>query len=272
VDLVLVYGDVNSTVAAALVAAKRGIQVAHVEAGLRSGDWTMPEEINRVVTDRLSDLLFTPSRDAEVNLRAEGVDPKRIHFVGNVMVDTLLHRLPQARALKMAAQLDLPDKGYGVVTLHRPGNVDEPEQLRPLLHALSEIGRTLPLVFPTHPRTQERLRAHGLGVESGVKLVEPLAYLEMLSLVATARGVITDSGGLQEETTVLGVPCITVRPNTERPVTITEGTNRLAPPNVTELPAVVSAHFAASMHGRIPELWDGGAGQRIAAAVETALH
>lgn len=205
-DLVLVYGDVNSTVAAALVASKRGIRIGHVEAGLRSRDWTMPEEINRVVTDRLSDLLFTPSRDADQNLLGEGVRADRIHFVGNVMVDTLMRELPRARALGVAARLGLEPGGYVPVTLHRPSNVDDPGRLTALLAALGEIGQSHPVVFPAHPRTQARLHELQVKPTNGVRVIEPLSYLEMISLVADAWGVLTDSGGLQEETTVLGVP------------------------------------------------------------------
>jgi UDP-N-acetylglucosamine 2-epimerase (non-hydrolysing) len=243
-DLVLVYGDVNSTVAAALVAAKLSSEVGHVEAGLRSGDWTMPEEINRVVTDRLSQLLFTPSPDADENLRAEGVASDRIHFVGNVMIDSLLHVLQ--RALEMSAP-DLHGVGprqYALVTLHRPSNVDDPATLSELLGALDELSRKGPVLFPVHLRTRQKMDDFGLAHQrrNDVRLMEPVRYVEMLSLIAGAALVITDSGGLQEETCYLGIPCLTARPNTERPVTIRSGTNRLVASRRAELvPAALEA-------------------------------
>src|SRR5437588_749390 len=224
-DLVVVAGDVNSTVAVALVAAKMGIPIAHIEAGLRSRDWTMPEEINRVLTDRLSDLLFTPSRDGDENLRKEGIDPERVHFVGNGMIDSLLAALPRARESRIQERLELSRKGYALATLHRPANVDDPAALSGLLWALAQVAASIPVVFPIHPRTRARLPA---GFEPrGVKLVEPLGYVDFLALIADARLVMTDSGGIQEETTALGVPCLTLRENTERPVTVETGTNQL---------------------------------------------
>lgn len=266
-DLVLVYGDVNSTVAAALVAAKLGARVGHVEAGLRSGDWSMPEEINRVVTDRLADLLFTPSRDADENLLAEGVPADRVHFVGNVMIDTLVFALPQARQLSARARYEQEAGGYVVVTLHRPSNVDDPGTLRTLFVALEKVGRRHPVIFPVHPRTRRRMADFEIPEPSGdsVRLVDPVGYLEMLSLVEEAGLVITDSGGLQEETSFLGVPCLTVRPNTERPVTITEGTNRLAPVDCEGLVEVAEAAWM-SRPNEPPtiEKWDGRASERIA--------
>ena len=265
-SLVLVYGDVNSTLAAALVAAKLGRRVGHVEAGLRSGDWTMPEEINRVVTDRLSDLLLTPSRDAGDNLVAEGVAVDRVHFVGNVMIDSLCWALPQAAKRDVAARYQVRGVGYAVVTLHRPANVDDPVVLRELLEALDQIGRTLTVLFPVHPRTRERIQTLGFRPDpSGdLRLLEPLGYLDMLGLVAASQLVITDSGGLQEETTFLGVPCVTVRPNTERPVTCTHGTNRLVAPRRDVLLGAVERAVARRSPARpLIERWDGHAAERI---------
>jgi UDP-N-acetylglucosamine 2-epimerase (non-hydrolysing) len=266
---VLVYGDVNSTAAAALVAAKLGIPIAHVEAGLRSGDWSMPEEINRVVTDRLAQLLFTPSRDADANLRAEGVPAERIHFVGNVMIDTLINALPAAIAAGAPARYGVVGCPYAVVTLHRPANVDRPEILGALLEALRRISARLPVIFPVHPRTRPLLMELARS-DGGLRLSEPLGYLEMLSLVREAALVITDSGGLQEETSYLGIPCLTVRPNTERPITCTEGTNRLvgaADPAALERAAVEVLDHAAGRRPANIERWDGKAGDRIVAVL-----
>jgi UDP-N-acetylglucosamine 2-epimerase (non-hydrolysing) len=269
-DLVLVYGDVNSTLAAALVAAKLGIRVGHVEAGLRSRDWTMPEEINRVLADRLSALLFVPSRDAIDNLRAEGVPEDRIHFVGNVMIDSLCWALERARERDPAARQGLGGAPYVVATLHRPANVDDPGTLRELVNTLVCLSEAAPVLFPVHPRTRKNLRALGLGAgqRADLRLLEPLGYLEMLGLVGGAALVITDSGGLQEETTYLGVPCLTVRPNTERPVTCLHGTNRLVPPRRD----VILAAARRALDRRSParpviERWDGRAAERIAAIV-----
>ncbi len=272
-DLVVVYGDVNSTVAAALVAAKLGTRLAHVEAGLRSGDWTMPEEINRVVTDRLATVLLAPSRDAVDNLRAEGIAPERIHFVGNVMIDSLVRMLPQARARRAPARHGVDGVPYAVVTLHRPANVDCPATLRELLETLDTLGGEMPVLFPVHPRTRERMRC--LGFEpaerrggrggGGLRLLDPVSYLEMLDLVRTAHVVITDSGGLQEETTYLGIPCLTVRQNTERPVTCLYGTNRLLPPRRAEILAAALDGADVRRRARPPiERWDGQAAERIA--------
>ncbi len=267
-DVVLVYGDVNSTLAAALAAAKLNLRVAHVEAGLRSGDRTMPEEINRIVTDHVADLLFVPSRDAVQTLRHEGIRPERIHFVGNVMIDTLVRELPRARALGAPQRHGLSPAGYAVVTLHRPSNVDDPGRLRELLGALAALGRRLPVVFPVHPRTRRRIEADGtVGADgAALQLLEPVGYTEMLGLVDGARLVITDSGGLQEETTFLGIPCLTVRPNTERPVTCLLGTNRLVAPQRDALLSAAAAALADGDRARPSiELWDGHAAERIAA-------
>ena len=262
-DVVVVAGDVNSTVAVALVAAKMGLAIAHVEAGLRSRDWSMPEEINRVLTDRLSDLLFTPSRDGDENLKAEGIDPARVHFVGNVMIDSLNAALPRARESRIHDRLEVARKGYALATLHRPANVDEPAALSRLLSALAEVAAQIPVVFPIHPRTRSRLPA---GFEAkGIKLVEPLGYLDFLALTADARLVMTDSGGIQEETTALGVPCLTLRENTERPVTVDVGTNQLVGTDPAKAVAAARAVLAGrARQGTLPELWDGRAAERVA--------
>jgi UDP-N-acetylglucosamine 2-epimerase (non-hydrolysing) len=267
-DVVLVYGDVNSTVAAALVASKLGIKVGHVEAGLRSRDWTMPEEINRVVTDRLSDWLFAPSPDAVDNLIAEGTPPERIHLVGNIMIDALVRNLPAAELLDAPRSRGVKQGAYTVVTLHRPANVDDPGTLEELLAALKLLADQGPVLFPVHPRTRGRIEALGWrGSADGLQLLEPLAYLEMLSLVRAAGLVVTDSGGLQEETTFLGVPCVTVRPNTERPITCTHGTNRLvAPQRAAILEAAQRARDAAAVHRPI-DRWDGSTAERIVAVL-----
>jgi len=270
-DWVVVYGDVNSTAAAAMVCAKLLVPLAHVEAGLRSFDRSMPEEINRLVTDRLADLLLTPSRDANANLRREGVEPGRIRFVGNVMIDTLLHALPRARATRFRERLGLREGEYALVTLHRPSNVDVPERLHRVCAALGELACAMPVVFPMHPRTRARLARADWAALGGVKVLEPTPYHETLDLTAGARLAITDSGGIQEETTALGVPCLTVRQNTERPITITEGTNRLVP-DPSELPRHALAPRNGAAPGR-PEGWDGHAGERVARALlEAAGH
>ncbi|MEO8563389.1 MAG: UDP-N-acetylglucosamine 2-epimerase (non-hydrolyzing) [bacterium] len=262
-DWLVVYGDVNSTMATALVASKLGVRIAHVEAGLRSGDRAMPEEINRLVADRLSDLLLTPSRDADAALLREGEEARKIVFVGNVMIDSMLRALPRAKASGASARLQA-DGEHVVVTLHRPSNVDDEQRLAVIARALSEIGETRPVIFPSHPRTRERLRAFGLPLD-GVQLIDPLPYFDMLDIMSAAHAVITDSGGLQEETTVLGVPCFTVRDNTERPITITEGTNQLVRDPAT-LPELVRA-ASRSPERRPPEGWDGAAGERIIQAL-----
>ena len=264
-DWVLVYGDVNSTAAAALVCSKIAVRLAHVEAGLRSGDRSMPEEINRLVTDRLADLLFTPSRDADENLRREGIEQNKIAFVGNVMVDTLLHGLPRARQELMREQLGVREKEYALVTIHRPSNVDAADRLTAVMAALGRVARAMPVVFPIHPRTSNRLTPRDREALGDVRLLEPLPYHAMLDLTAGARLVITDSGGLQEETTALGIPCLTVRENTERPVTVTEGTNRLAAD--PEVFARLALDARPNGSSRRPEGWDGKAAERIALAL-----
>ncbi|GAB4256556.1 MAG: UDP-N-acetylglucosamine 2-epimerase (non-hydrolyzing) [Deferrisomatales bacterium] len=279
-DWVLVVGDVNSTTAASLVAVKMGIRVCHVEAGLRSRDRSMPEEINRLVTDAVADLLFTTSRDADENLRAEGVPPEKIRLVGNVMIDTLRKQLGRLEGLGLA-RLVPPDAPYGVVTLHRPSNVDDRAVFTGILGALEEIGRELPLVFPIHPRTRKMAAEFGLErkfrelvpsaerpLAPGIHLTEPLGYHDFLHLWKDAAVVLTDSGGLQEETTALGVPCVTLRRNTERPVTIWEGTNVLAGTDPERILAETRRILEGNgKRGRVPELWDGHAAERIVAAL-----
>jgi UDP-N-acetylglucosamine 2-epimerase (non-hydrolysing) len=266
-DIVVVVGDVNSSLACALVAAKAGVRLAHVEAGLRSRDRSMPEEINRVVTDRVSDLLFAPSADAAMNLEAEGFGPEQVHLVGNVMVDTLLANAGRAAARGTLARLGLEPGHYGLVTLHRPANVDDPAVLSRLLPALAEVSRACPLVLPAHPRVAGRLRDAGLPAT--VTVIPPAGYLDFIALQTSARLVLTDSGGVQEETTVLGVPCLTLRDNTERPVTVTEGTNQVVgrdPERIVKAArAVLDAPPPSAL--RRPALWDGQAGRRIAAVL-----
>lgn len=272
-ELVLVYGDVNSTVAVALVCAKLGITVGHVEAGLRSFDRTMPEEINRLLTDQIADLLFTPSTDGDENLKREGVDPTKIHFVGNVMIDTLIRLRPQAEALWPDLQERWGLGQFGLVTLHRPGNVDDPFMLTNILTALNELGQQLPLLFPIHPRTRQRIASHQLqSLTTNLLLTEPIGYLEFLALQQKATLIITDSGGIQEESTFLGTPCLTVRQNTERPVTVTVGTNRLVGLDMNRLLAEARHILAGQVKvGHIPPLWDGRAGERIAEIVVATL-
>jgi UDP-N-acetylglucosamine 2-epimerase (non-hydrolysing) len=269
-EVVLTYGDVNSTVAAALVAAKLQVRQGHVEAGLRSRDWTMPEEINRVVTDRLSDLLFLPSRDAAENLAAEGIPADRMHFVGNVMIDTLCWALPQAMGVDAPARFDVGGRPYAVVTLHRPANVDDPAVLRELLAALTRLANHIPVLFPVHPRTRGRIAELRMRppTDRGLRLLEPVGYLDMLSLVAKAGLVVTDSGGLQEETSFLGVPCLTVRPDTDRPITCTHGTNRLVQPRCEPILAAAERALARRSPARpVIERWDGKAAERIARVI-----
>ena len=269
-DLVLVPGDVNSTVAAALAAVKLGIPVCHLEAGLRSWDRTMPEEHNRKVTDHLSSSLLTPSEDANENLAREGIDRDAVAFVGNTMIDTLLANVAKARELRAWREYGVAERDYVLVTLHRPALVDSPRLLRGTIEALERVARDVPVVFPVHPRTRSRLEE--LGLASGaVRLVEPQPYGPFLSLQAAAAAVVTDSGGVQEETTVLGVPCFTLRDNTERPVTVTHGTNvvlGLDPARLAEIPERLSHPRPALT----PPLWDGGAGARAAREVERVVR
>jgi UDP-N-acetylglucosamine 2-epimerase (non-hydrolysing) len=274
-DVLVVAGDVNSTLACALVAAKLGIAVAHVESGLRSRDWTMPEEVNRILTDRLSDLCFTPSRDGDENLLAEGVAAEKIKLVGNVMIDSLRAALPRAREQGTLERLGVKKGAYALVTLHRPSNVDEPGQLSRLLHQLEALSDLLPVICPLHPRTRARIDHDDLlhaefgpatrDGKAALRLIEPQGYLDFLALEDGARFVLTDSGGIQEETTALGVPCLTLRDNTERPVTITEGTNQLVGSDPEKImPAVRALLEGPAREGRIPALWDGHAAERIA--------
>ena len=266
-DWTIVVGDVNSTLACSLVAAKLLIPIAHLEAGLRSGDRTMPEEINRIVTDRLADLLWTPSPDGDENLLREGVAAEKIDRIGNIMIDSFELQRAQIEALAMAESLGLQPGGYGVVTLHRPSNVDQPAVLRTIVAALLEIAEQLPLVFPIHPRSKARLAEFGLlerlSAQPAVQLIEPQPYNAFMSLVVTARLIVTDSGGLQEETTYLGIPCLTLRENTERPITVSQGTNRLI--KAAELAGQVKAILAGrGKSGRRPALWDGRTAERAA--------
>jgi UDP-N-acetylglucosamine 2-epimerase (non-hydrolysing) len=271
---VLVVGDVNSTIACALVAAKKDIPVIHVEAGLRSFDRAMPEEINRVLTDQISSLLFTTEPVARVNLLREGIDDRQIHFVGNVMIDTLKHCLdqsvPATKTLAGIPERELfldGNSGYCVLTLHRPSNVDEPRLFRHILETVRTVSESIPVVFPLHPRTRSRIAELGLQelLESDrIACLQPLGYLEMLGLVSAARLVMTDSGGLQEETTVVGVPCVTLRNNTERPVTVEQGTNTIVGQDRAHILAVVNDILDnGGKKGRVPELWDGKAAERI---------
>jgi UDP-N-acetylglucosamine 2-epimerase (non-hydrolysing) len=264
-DAVVVVGDVNSTLACALVAAKDGRVVAHVEAGLRSRDWSMPEEINRMATDRISDLLFAPSPDAVDNLRQEGYHADQIHLAGNVMIDTLFANLDRALASDVLHRHGLTAGEYGLVTLHRPANVDSPEMLSSLLGALAQVAGELPLLMPVHPRTAARLAEAGLP--DGIILTQPAGYLDFIALQASARMVLTDSGGIQEETTALGVPCLTLRDTTERPITVSEGTNKLVGRDPARIVAAAKATLADPGPKRCPALWDGKAGDRVAEAL-----
>ena len=274
-DWVVVVGDVNSTLACALVGAKLAVKVAHVEAGLRSRDRSMPEEINRLLTDQIADLLFTPSKDADENLLAEGIAPDRIRLVGNIMIDSLFSNLEHARKSQMRAKLGLEREAYAVLTLHRPSNVDEQTAFVRILDALEQIAERVPIVFPTHPRTRKMIDGLGLSERvdkiDGLRVIDPLGYLDFLDLLSNARLVLTDSGGIQEETTVLGIPCITLRENTERPVTVEMGTNTIAG---TDPQKITTAAFRAldnpPMAARIPPLWDGKAADRILDALSEA--
>ena len=271
-DAVLVPGDVNSTLAAALAASKLGVTVIHLEAGLRSRDWAMPEEINRVLCDRLSDLLLVHSEEAIGNLEAEGIDTDRAAFVGNTMIDSLLRLLPLARERGALDRLGLDERGYVLVTLHRPALVDDPARLAAVLEVLSRVAERLPVVLPLHPRTRARLAEASITPLAGVRLLDPLEYLDFVALQAGARLVVTDSGGVQEETSALGVACITYRASTERPVTVTHGTNELVGMDPAAL-ADACARRLGEEPGPAREipLWDGRAGERAAGAIAAAL-
>jgi UDP-N-acetylglucosamine 2-epimerase (non-hydrolysing) len=270
-DWVIVVGDVNSTIACTLAAKKLGIAVAHLEAGLRSRDWSMAEEVNRIATDALADLLWTPSPDADDNLLREGVARERISLVGNIMIDSLEMLRPTIEARKYHEKLGLPARGYGIVTLHRPSNVDSETSLGTLADALVGAAARMPIVFPLHPRTRQRLQAFGLLERmtrtTGLRLTEPLGYADFMSLVFDCRFTLTDSGGIQEETTYLRIPCITLRENTERPITVTEGTNELAKPHEVAnlLERILSGAWKA---GKIPKRWDGKTAARVVASLK----
>ena len=269
---IIVVGDVNSTLACTLVGAKLGVKVAHLEAGLRSRDRRMPEEINRLVTDVIADLLWTPSSDADANLRAEGVAPERIECVGNIMIDCYKLMRGAIDACRMRDRLHLPSRGYGVVTLHRPSNVDDRENLRLLISELCNVSTGLPLVFPAHPRTRQRLSDFGLMslLTPQIRVLDPLGYIEFMSLVSEAKLIITDSGGVQEETTYLGIPCLTLRDSTERPITISEGTNQLVQPPalMASVRKVLDGHWQT---GRIPALWDGQTAGRVVESLKAKV-
>ncbi|MGI8467667.1 MAG: non-hydrolyzing UDP-N-acetylglucosamine 2-epimerase [Pyrinomonadaceae bacterium] len=272
-DWVVVVGDVNSTIACALVCAKLGVKVAHVEAGLRSRDRTMPEEINRILTDQISDLLLTPSRDGDENLLREGISADKIKFVGNVMIDSLFYNLEKAKQLKARENLNLTDKDYAVLTLHRPSNVDERETFSGLLEALISISERLPIIFPAHPRTLGNIEKFGFAeriANSNIRLIEPLGYLDFMNLYSAAKMVLTDSGGLQEETTALGIPCLTLRENTERPITISHGTNHLVgveKEKIKQAAFEILSKNPNSADKKIPPLWDGKTAERICDAL-----
>jgi UDP-N-acetylglucosamine 2-epimerase (non-hydrolysing) len=273
-DLVLVYGDINSTMAAALVCAKLVVPVGHVEAGLRSFDRTMPEEINRLITDQIAELLFTPSIDGDENLLREGVAAEKIHRVGNVMIDSLVRLVSVAQASRVLTDLSLEPGKFGLVTLHRPSNVDDPTMLASIMDALHEISRELVLIFSVHPRTRQQLEASNTNHQgSRVRMLDPLSYIDFLALQRSAKLVITDSGGIQEETTYLGVPCLTVRENTERPVTVAVGTNILIGKDMRRLKTEAARILGGSQkRGEIPPLWDGHAADRIAEAIIRSEH
>jgi UDP-N-acetylglucosamine 2-epimerase (non-hydrolysing) len=272
IDMVLVVGDVNSTIACALVASKLGVPVVHVEAGLRSYDRGMPEEINRVLTDQISDLLFTTEESAADNLRREGVDGSKIHFVGNVMIDTLLAHRDRARARRIHESLGLEPGGYGLMTLHRPSNVDDTAAFERLMQGIDAVAREIPVIFPVHPRTRPAVTrsatAATMVTQGRLRLIDPQGYLDFIGLVERARVVLTDSGGIQEETTILGVPCLTLRENTERPITITHGTNRLVGTEASRIQAAWTEVRASVAAPRVPPLWDGSAAERIADVLE----
>jgi UDP-N-acetylglucosamine 2-epimerase (non-hydrolysing) len=273
-SIVVVVGDVTSTLASALAASKLGIPVAHVEAGLRSRDWTMPEEINRVLTDQLSDILLIPSHDAEPNLAAEGIAKERVIFVGNVMIDSMLYTL--SKPTDALARFGLSPKEYALATLHRPANVDTKEKLAETLDAVEAVASRIPLLFPVHPRTTARAAQLGLGdriaTMKGLRAIEPLGYADFVTLMASAKLIATDSGGIQEETTALGVPCLTMRGGTERPITVTEGTNTVVGLDAALIARETDAILAGrGKQGHVPEGWDGKAGERVADAIERFL-
>jgi len=275
-DVVVVVGDVNSTIACALVSVKLGVKVAHVEAGLRSFDRTMPEEINRLLTDQISDFLFTTEPSGNENLLREGVAKEKVFFVGNCMIDTLLKNRDRALERNALESFGLHSQGYGVVTLHRPSNVDEPGPLEGIFDALVEIAGRVPVIFPVHPRTKKMFESFGLLEKAGrapnLRLIEPIGYLDFLGLMAQAKLVLTDSGGIQEETTVLGVPCLTLRFNTERPVTLTQGTNQLVGNDCGKILAAAGKILDGDApSGRVPDLWDGGAAERITEILKDRL-
>ena len=268
-DLVLAGGDVNSTMAVALVAAKREIPVAHIEAGLRSSDRSMPEEINRVVTDHVSNLLFTTEESGNRNLEREGIASERVHFVGNCMVDTLRKHVAFAVDRSPWRAVELTEGSYALLTLHRPSNVDSAESLKRILEIIGAVSRHVPVVFPVHPRTRTRMEQLGGSLAEGTRLMGPLPYLTFVGLMAKARFVLTDSGGIQEETTALGVPCLTLRENTERPVTVTEGTNEIVGTDPHRIEECVRRILAGDWkRGRVPPLWDGRASERVADVIE----
>jgi UDP-N-acetylglucosamine 2-epimerase (non-hydrolysing) len=274
-DWVLVVGDVNSTIACTLVASKLGIKVAHVEAGLRSGDRTMPEEINRILTDSISDLLLTPSPDGNENLKKEGIPDEKVKLVGNVMIDSLLRNLKISESSIVREELNLKEKEYAVMTLHRPSNVDDKATFSGLLEALLEISEKLPIIFPAHPRSRGKIEEFGFSEKvknSNIKLIEPLGYLDFMRLYSGAKLVLTDSGGLQEETTALGIPCLTLRENTERPITIEMGTNILVGTNSEKIKRNAFEILAnkSKTDAKIPPLWDGKTAERICDALLAA--
>jgi UDP-N-acetylglucosamine 2-epimerase (non-hydrolysing) len=275
-DWVLVVGDVNSTLACALVCAKLGVRVAHVEAGLRSRDRTMPEEINRILTDQLADLLLTPSQDGDANLRAEGIPDERIRFVGNVMIDSLFNQLKRAEASKVRDDLGIAEMDYAALTLHRPSNVDDAPTFSRILDALEQISVRLPIIFPVHPRTRARLAEFGfverIARAKNLRLIEPLGYIDFLRLYSGARLVLTDSGGIQEETTALGIPCLTLRENTERPITVEMGTNLIVGTDTDKITRAAQAVLdtpRSTQSPRIPPLWDGHTADRILDAIRS---
>lgn len=277
-DWVLVVGDVNSTVACALVCAKLGVKVAHVEAGLRSRDRSMPEEINRILTDQIADLLLTPSEDANANLRAEGIPEEKIRLVGNVMIDSLNTNLARANRSTILSDLGLEGRDYATLTLHRPSNVDEQAALSRIVTALEQIAQRIPIVFPAHPRTRKMIAEMGLAEKveniNGLTMIDPAGYLDFLKLMSSSRLVLTDSGGIQEETTVLGIPCITLRENTERPITVEMGTNMIAGTDTKKIVAAADRALANppdKSRVNVPPLWDGGSADRILDALAEPL-